>query len=96
MRNSWTSTEVNSRLFKDLENYQMSVCPACSQEDDISVVCDNCDTFICTKCATEYYHRDGDVVEGHDPNCGEEVEIGEEEDEEEELEDEFEESETDA
>ena len=48
-------------------------CPECKAEDiGECEVCDNdCLTVICEKCDSEFcLDHEGDLVSGHDPNCG--------------------------
>lgn len=46
------------------------VCPSC-QSTDISI-CDNeCGTFTCCQCVTEFYYDDNNqVIQGHVDTCG--------------------------
>ena len=49
------------------------ICPYCHQEFEESYwACDNeCATIYCLKCDGEVYVYKGELIQGHDPFCGE-------------------------
>ena len=50
---------------------EQTKCLNCQTIFDKTIICDNdCATLICSRCSHEFYIKNNRIIEGHNPECG--------------------------